>query len=75
MPRKADPPDIEMRASVKARTVRYARAPRTEVRRVGEWTSASDRRNLPDEVEPKVTYRDVRIRWRSEARVRARALR
>jgi hypothetical protein len=27
-------------------------------------------RNLPDEVEPDVTYRDVRVSWRAAAKIR-----
>jgi hypothetical protein len=38
----------------------------------GQWevetASGSERRNLPDKVEPGVTYRDVEIRWRAAAR-------
>jgi hypothetical protein len=33
-------------------------------------TSGSERENLPEEVEPGVTYRDVRIRWRAAARMK-----
>jgi hypothetical protein len=36
----------------------------------GEGQSHTERENLPDEVEPGVTYRDVRVRWRAGARVR-----
>jgi|SRR5918995_2950405 hypothetical protein len=32
-----------------------------------EGGSASERENIPDEVEPGVTYRDVRVRWRAAA--------
>ena len=35
-----------------------------------ETASGSERHNLPDEVEPGVTYRDVQIRWRAAARIR-----
>ena len=34
-----------------------------------EGQSKTERENLPDEVEPGVTYRDVRVRWRAAARV------
>jgi hypothetical protein len=33
-------------------------------------TSGSERHNLPDEVEPGVTYRDVRVQWRAAARLK-----
>jgi hypothetical protein len=36
----------------------------------GEGDSHAERENLPDDVEPGVTYRDVRVRWRAGARVR-----
>jgi hypothetical protein len=32
-------------------------------------TSGSDRENMPDEVEPGVTYRDVTVRWRAASGV------
>jgi hypothetical protein len=35
-----------------------------------ESDSHSERRNLPDEVEPGVTYRDVKVRWGAAARIR-----
>jgi hypothetical protein len=35
-----------------------------------EGDSHTERENLPDEVEPGVTYRDVRVRWRAGARAR-----
>jgi len=35
-----------------------------------ETASGSERHNLPDEVEPGVTYRDVRIRWRAAAKLK-----
>jgi hypothetical protein len=35
----------------------------------GDGGSNTERENLPDEVEPGVTYRDVRVRWRAAARI------
>ena len=35
-----------------------------------ETASGSERHNLPEEVEPGVTYRDVRVRWRAAAKAR-----
>jgi hypothetical protein len=35
----------------------------------GEGHSNTERENLPQEVEPGVTYRDVRVRWRAAARL------
>jgi hypothetical protein len=36
----------------------------------GEGGSHGERENLPDEVEPGVTYRDVHVRWRAAARLK-----
>jgi hypothetical protein len=35
-----------------------------------ETASGSHRENLPDEVEPGTTYRNVRVGWRAAARIR-----
>jgi hypothetical protein len=44
-----------------------------EMERVeGEGGSHTERENLPDEVEPGVEYRDVRVRWRAAARLKKR---
>jgi hypothetical protein len=66
-------PDVEMSASVKARELRFAVVPDTKVWVEGEPDVTSDsgkeRENLPEEVEPGVTYRDVRVRWWATARI------
>lgn len=79
------PPDIEIGASAKARKLRFRRKPKTNVEFEGstraridegveelelETDEYSERRNLPDEVEPGVTYRDVEVGWAAQARVR-----
>ena len=64
-------PDIEMGAVVKAKRLRFKRVPETEVDVGEDGESRSERENLPDEVEPGVTYRDVRVRWGAAARLRA----
>lgn len=85
MARKGDPDrvedaDVEIGASVKARQLRFREKPKAKVELHGEvrepegrdglqTTSGSERQNLPDEVEPGVTYRDVRVRWRAAARL------
>ena len=69
MPRRADQPDIELSARVTARKLRFDSVPETDVRYAGESSSVSERENLPDQVEPGVTYRDVQVRWHSEARI------
>jgi hypothetical protein len=78
-------PDIEIGAAAKARKLRFRSKPRTNVEFEGrtrvksddrvedvelETDSDSDRRNLPDEVEPGVTYRDVEVGWAARARAR-----
>ena len=67
MPRRADRPDVEIGAAVKATKLRFARVPDAEVRYVGDSQSATERKNLPEEVEPGVTYRDVEVRWHAHA--------
>jgi hypothetical protein len=85
MVRKGDPDrveggDVEIGASVKAKRLRFREKPKTKVELHGEVhepegrgdlqsTSGSERQNLPEEVEPGVTYRDVRVRWRAAARL------
>jgi hypothetical protein len=85
MARKGDPDrvedaDVEIGASVKAKRLRFHGKPKTKVELHGELrerggrgelqtASGGERQNLPDEVEPEVTYRDVRVRWRAAARL------
>jgi hypothetical protein len=79
------PPDIEIGARATARKLRFRRKPETKVEIEGgtrvrsdqgieeielESESGSERRNLPEEVEPGVTYRDVEIGWAARARAR-----
>lgn len=67
-PDKPENPDIEFTADVKAKELRFEEIPETEVRFTGnperESASGTDRENLPDEVEPDVTYRDPEVRLR-----------
>jgi hypothetical protein len=72
MPRE---PDVEISASVKAERLRFEETPKDgEVgfpgQTEGDAASEVERENLPEEVEPGVTYRDVRVRWRARARIR-----
>lgn len=85
MVRKGDPdgvdePDIEIAARVKAKKLRFRSKPEThvdfhgEAREPGhgsevETASGSDRHNLPEEVEPGVTYENVQVRWSATARI------
>jgi hypothetical protein len=79
------PPDIEIGARVSARKLRFRRKPRTQVDFEGgtrvrredrieevelESDSGSERHNLPEEVEPGVTYRDIEVGWAARARAR-----
>jgi hypothetical protein len=79
-PDHVDDADVEIGASVKAKRLRFREKPRTQVELHGELDEpedhgelktafGSERQNLPDEVEPGVTYRDVRVRWRAAARL------
>jgi hypothetical protein len=69
-----DEPDIEIGASVRAKKLRFRSKPKTEIEFRGEPRiesgSGSKRENLPDEVEPGVTYHDVHVRWGAAARLR-----
>ncbi len=83
--RSPDDPDVEIGAAVRARRLRFRKKPQVDVKTrghvevhpeladelnlEGEGGSHTERENLPDEVEPGVTYRDVRVRWRGGARI------
>ena len=80
-PDRVEDADIEIGASVKAKRLRFREKPKAHVELHGvlhepegdgelETASGSQRQNLPDEVEPGVTYRDVRVRWRAAARLK-----
>jgi hypothetical protein len=85
-PRKGDPDrlkdaDVEIGAAVKAKKLRFKRRPETKVDLRGEVrerdrplpvekASGSERHNLPEEVEPGVTYSDVGVRWRAAAKLK-----
>jgi hypothetical protein len=76
MARRSDEPrvaDIEIGAIAQARRLRFRRRPETEVEFRGspevESDSYTERENLPDEVEPGKTYRDVRVGWVAGARL------
>lgn len=76
MARRPDEPrmaDIEIGAAAYARRLRFRRKPEAEVEFHGspevESDSYTERENLPDEVEPGKTYRDVRVGWVAGARL------
>jgi hypothetical protein len=80
--------DVEIGAAAKARKLRFRKKPQVDVKArarleidpalrdevpiEGEGGSRAKRENVPDEVEPGVTYRDVRVGWRAGARLRER---
>jgi hypothetical protein len=66
-------PDVEIAASVRAKELRFECKPEV---RVGAYANApaqaesvSERENLPDELEPGVTYKNFAVRWRLAARL------
>ena len=78
-------PDLMIGAAVRARRLRFRKKPKAKVETRGrarfrpdlelddveaESGSHSERRNLPEEVEPGVTYRDVEVGWVAAARAR-----
>jgi hypothetical protein len=73
--RRVPPPaDIEIGAVAKAKKLRFDSKPETELKfpdSAETSGSHTERKNLPDEVEPGVTYRDVDVRWRARADVKA----
>jgi hypothetical protein len=83
MTKPSDEPDIEIGAVVRAKKLRFKKTPKTKVefdKRSEaslegvapeiETDSGSERKNLPDEVEPNKTYRDVVIRWGAAAKLK-----
>ena len=72
--RDREQPDVEIAASVRADEVRFECKPDVEVGAYADTPAfaelISERENLPDELEPGVTYRDFAIRWRLAARLR-----
>jgi hypothetical protein len=66
-------PDVEITALVRADELRFECAPHADVRVHGDSAAhaerVSDRENLPDQVEPEVTYRDVAVSWRVAVRL------
>jgi hypothetical protein len=66
-------PDVEIAASARADEVRFECKPDVRVRAYANAPataeSVSERENLPDEVQPGITYRNVSVRWRLAARL------
>jgi hypothetical protein len=65
--------DVDVFTSVRARELRFGKVPETKLSFEGDpaerSSSETERENLPDEVKPGETYRDVRIGWRARSRV------
>jgi hypothetical protein len=66
-------PDVEIAAAARADEVRFECKPDVRVRAYANAPataeSVSERDNLPDEIEPGITYRNVSVRWRLAARL------
>jgi hypothetical protein len=66
-------PDVEIAARARVDEVRLECKPEIRVRAYADAPasaeSVSERENLPDELEPGVTYRNVSVRWRLAARL------
>jgi hypothetical protein len=66
-------PDVEIAAAVRADEVRFECKPEVDVAAHADSPasaeSVSERENLPGELEPGVTYRDLAVRWRVAARL------
>jgi hypothetical protein len=67
------PGDVEIGAFLSAESVRFRCVPDgyTQVQGVaqGHAPTSSERENLAEEIQPRVTYRHVRVRWRAIARI------
>lgn len=65
--------DVEILFGAKAEKLRFEQVPETTTTFPGdsekESASGSDRENLPEKVEPGVTYRKASIQWRAAARL------
>jgi hypothetical protein len=66
-------PDLEIAASARADEVRFECKPAVRVSAHSNTpataASVSHRDNLPDDIEPGVTYRNVSVRWRAWVRL------
>jgi hypothetical protein len=65
--------DVEVFTGVRAKSLRFTTVAEPRVSFDGEpgerSSSKSERENLPDEVEPGVTYRNIGVRWRARSRI------
>jgi hypothetical protein len=65
--------DVEVFTGVRARSIRFGVVPEVKVMFEGEPGERSsyktERENLPEEVEPGTTYREVGVRWQARSRI------
>jgi hypothetical protein len=68
-----EPPDVEIDVGLRARELRLECKPKVRVTFFSDTPARaeeeSERDNLPDALEPGVTYRNVGLRWRAAARL------
>lgn len=68
-------PLVEIRAAVRADSLKFERTPVTHLELKaepeGETSSRTERENIPEKAEPGVTYRDVRIAWHAGTTLRS----
>jgi hypothetical protein len=67
-------PDVEIAVALRAEELRFECKPKVDVVTYSDSPataeSASERENLPDNLETGVTYRDFAVRWRVAARLK-----
>jgi hypothetical protein len=68
-----EPGDVEVFTGVRAEELKFGKIPETKVWFEGEpaecSSSKTERENLPEEVEPGTTYRDIQVRWTARSRI------
>jgi hypothetical protein len=68
-----EPGDVEVFTGIRAKELRFGVVPETKVSFEGEpaerSSSRTERQNLPEEVEPGTTYKDVKVRWTARSRI------
>jgi hypothetical protein len=66
-------PDVEMAVTLRAQELRFECVPDVRIGAHSDTPATvehvSERENLPDAVEPNVTYKNVTVRWRLAARL------
>jgi hypothetical protein len=66
-------PDVDVTTWVRAKELRFGIVPEVKIWFAGEpgfrASSRTEKENLPDDVEPGVTYRDAEARWEARAKI------